>query len=178
MDTKTNALREPATGEVSFIRGGPFYRVQLALRLIGPNQWNFTRRILILIAIGWLPLLMITALLNPEGLSSFIREYRAHARLLIAVPALIIGEGFMESRFRLVVRHIRQVGILDTPDLAYMDGVLGGCYAVAWTRLRCRLPANRCRLVCRTRECAPVSVLTGPQSLEMAPVDLFCVQVV
>ena len=124
MDTKTNALREPATGEVSFIRGGPFYRVQLALRLIGPNQWNFTRRILILIAIGWLPLLMITALLNPEGLSSFIREYRAHARLLIAVPALIIGEGFMESRFRLVVRHIRQVGILDTPDLAYMDGVI------------------------------------------------------
>jgi len=37
---------------------------------------------------------------------------------------LLIGEGFMESRFRLIIRHIRQIGILDTPDLAYMDGVI------------------------------------------------------
>jgi hypothetical protein len=124
MASKTNALPEPAGSEVSFIRGGPFYRAQRALRLIRPNQWNFTRRILILIAIGWLPLLIITAVLNPEGLSSFVREYRAHARLLIAVPALVIGEGFMESRFRLIMQHIRQVGILDTPGLAYMDGVI------------------------------------------------------
>jgi hypothetical protein len=124
VETNTNTSREPATNEVSFVRGGPFFRAQLALRLVGPNQWNFTRRILVLIAIGWLPLLMITAVLNPEGLSSFIREYRAHARLLIAVPALLIGEGFMETRFRLIIQHIRQVGILDTPDLAYMDGVI------------------------------------------------------
>ena len=124
METNTNTSREPATNEVSFVRGGPFFRAQLALRLVGPNQWNFTRRILVLIAIGWLPLLVITAVLNPEGLSSFIREYRAHARLLIAVPALLIGEGFMETRFRLIIQHIRQVGILDTPDLAYMDGVI------------------------------------------------------
>jgi hypothetical protein len=74
VETNTNTLREPATNEVSFIRGGPFFRLQLTLRLIGPNQWNFTRRILILIAIGWLPLLMITVALNPEGLSSFIRR--------------------------------------------------------------------------------------------------------
>jgi hypothetical protein len=39
---------------------------------------------------------MITAALNPEGLSPFIREYRAHARLLIAVPALLIGEGIFD----------------------------------------------------------------------------------
>ncbi|MGA9999949.1 MAG: hypothetical protein WBQ04_07515, partial [Candidatus Acidiferrales bacterium] len=99
------------------------FRAQLALRLIGPNQWNFTRRILILIAIGWLPLLIITAVLNPEGLPSLIREYPIHARMLIAVPVLLVGESFMESRFRLVMQHIRQVGILDTLDLAYMDGV-------------------------------------------------------
>jgi len=124
MASKTNALPELAGSEVSFIRGGPFYRAQRALRLIRPNQWNFTRRILILIAIGWLPLVIFTVVLNPEGLSSLIREYRIHARLLIAIPALLIGEGFMESRFRLVMRHIRQVGLLDAPDLAYMDGVI------------------------------------------------------
>jgi hypothetical protein len=96
VETNTNTLRKPATNEVSFIRGGPLFRLQLAPRLIGPNQWNFTRRILILIAIGCLPLLMIAAAPNPEGLSPFIREYRAHARLLIAVPALLIGEGIFD----------------------------------------------------------------------------------
>lgn len=124
MENKANSPSGVAPAEVSFIRGGPFFRAQLALRLIGPNQWNFTRRILILIAIGWLPLLIITAVLNPEGLASLIREYPIHARMLIAVPVLLVGESFMESRFRLVMQHIRQVGILDTPGLAYMDGVI------------------------------------------------------
>ena len=124
MENKTNSLSGAAATEVSFIRGGPFFRAQLALRLIGPNQWNFSRRILTFIAIGWLPLVILTGVLNPEGLSSLIREYRVHARLLIAVPVLLIGESIMESRFRLVMRHIRQAGLLDALDLAYTDGVI------------------------------------------------------
>ena len=39
-----------AAPEASFVRGGPFYRAQQALRLIHPNQWNLTRRIIVLIA--------------------------------------------------------------------------------------------------------------------------------
>jgi len=110
--------------EESFVRGGPFFRAQQALRLIRPNQWNLTRRILTLIAIGWLPLFVFTLILNPQGLSSLIREYRLHARMLIAVPALLMGEIYMESRFRAVLRHIRQVGLLDSAGMAYMDGLI------------------------------------------------------
>ena len=124
MDTKINSLLDAATAEFSLVRGGPFFRAQQALGLISTNQWNFTGRILISIAITWLPLVIFTAVLNQEGLPSLIRDYRVHARLLIAVPALIVGETFMESRFRLVMQHIRQAGILDTPDLAYMDRVI------------------------------------------------------
>lgn len=131
MDTKPSALLQAAAGELSLVRGGPFFRAQQALGLIRPNQWNFTRRILILIAIGWLPLVIFTAVLNPQGLLSLLREYRIHARLLIAVPVLLIGESFMESRFRLVMQHIRQVGLLDAADLAYMDEVIA-----TLTRLR------------------------------------------
>ncbi len=131
MDTKTSALLQAAAGELSLVRAGPFFRAQEALGLIRPNQWNFTRRILILIAIGWLPLVIFTAVLNPQALLSLLREYRIHARLLIAVPALLIGESFMESRFRLVMQHIRQVGLLAAPDLAYMDRVIA-----TLTRLR------------------------------------------
>ncbi len=131
MDTKTSALLQAAAGELSLVRGGPFFRAQQALGLIRPNQWNLTRRILVLIAIGWLPLVIFTVVLNPQGLLSLLREYRIHARLLIAVPVLLIGESFMESRFRLVMQHIREVGLLDAPDLAYMDEVIA-----TLTRLR------------------------------------------
>ena len=106
------------------MRGGPFYRVQQFLRLISPDRWNLGRRIIFLIAVGWLPLVLITAILNPDGLLSLVKEYRVHARLLIALPVLLFGEYFMESRFRMVMRHIRQVDLLDAADLAYIDGVI------------------------------------------------------
>ena len=44
--------------------------------------------------------------------------------MLIAVPALLLGEIYMESRFRAVLRHIRDVGLLDTAGMAYMDGLI------------------------------------------------------
>jgi len=74
--------------------------------------------------IGWVPLLVLTAVLNPEGLLSLLKDYRVHARLLIAVPALLVGELLMESRFRAVMRHIRQVGILDAADEKRTDKVI------------------------------------------------------
>jgi hypothetical protein len=123
-DTKTDTASIHAPSEMSFVRGGPFYRFQQALRLIRPDRWNLGRRIIFLIAVGWLPLVLITAILNPDGLLSLMKEYRVHARLLIAVPVLLFGEYFMESRFRMVMRHIRQVDLLDAADLAYIDGVI------------------------------------------------------
>ena len=122
MATGTDSSSAP--GEVSLVRGGPFYRVQHALGLIRPNEWNLGRRITFLIAIGWLPLFLITALLNFDGLVSLIRDYRIHSRLLVAVPVLLAGELLMESRFRAVVGHLRQAGLLDAPELVHVDNVI------------------------------------------------------
>jgi hypothetical protein len=106
------------------VRGGPFYRAQEAFRLIYPNRWNVGRRIAVLIAISWVPLFLITALLNPDGLRSLFMDYRVHARLLIAVPALLIGEIVMHSRFRQVSIYLREANLLDAPDMAYMEGIV------------------------------------------------------
>jgi hypothetical protein len=119
MATGTDAASAPV--EISLVRGGPFYRVQHAIGLIHPTEWNLGRRISFLIVVGWLPLFVLTALLNREGLVSLIRDYRIHARLLVAVPVLLVGELLMESRFRAVVGHLRQAGLLDALELARVD---------------------------------------------------------
>jgi hypothetical protein len=123
MDIKSDILS--TNGQVvSFVRGGPFFRAQQALGLVRPDQWNVVRRIGALIVIGWLPLLLVTLFSNPRGLPSFITAYRIHARMLVAVPALLLGEIFMESRFGAVLAHLRRAGVLEAPDMAYMDAVL------------------------------------------------------
>src|SRR5271170_4085411 len=124
MDANADSAATTATAEVSLVRGGPFFRVQQALRLIRPEQWNLGRRVGLLLAVGWLPLFVITALLNPYGLLSLIREYRLHARMLLAVPALLVGEVLMELRFRAVMTHIREAGLLDAAGLAHIDEVI------------------------------------------------------
>ena len=109
MDAKTELPLTPPSAENLFrpwraVLSGP----HAAIGLIRQNQWNLGRRITFLVAAGWLPLLIITALLNLEGVVSFIRDYRVHSRMLIAVPALLVGEMLMESRFRAVIEHIRR----------------------------------------------------------------------
>jgi hypothetical protein len=76
-------------------------------------------------------LLVLTAVLNPYGIISLLRDYRVHARLLIAVPVLLFGEVLMEERFRAVMTQIRQVGLLDASGLKYIDSVV-----VSLVRLR------------------------------------------
>jgi hypothetical protein len=124
MDAKTNPLDTAAPRDISLVRGGPFYRVQRAFGLIRPDQWNLDRRITLFVAVGWLPLFLITVLLNPSGLHSLITDYRVHSRMLIAVPALLIAEYLMELRFSTVMRHTRDAGLLDTPELALVDDTI------------------------------------------------------
>jgi hypothetical protein len=113
-----------ASVDVSLVRGGLFHRAQDLIGLLRPNQWNFGRRIAILLAVGWLPPFLITAISNPDGLLSLLKDYRVYSRTLIAVPALLIGEILTDSRFRTVVAHIRAAGLLEASDLACMDDVI------------------------------------------------------
>jgi hypothetical protein len=110
----------------SLIRGGPFYKAQEFTRLITPNRWNLRRRITFAVAIGWLPLLLITVLFNTNAIMSFLRDYRVHSRVLIAVPILLLGQTFLEIGFRNTVAHIRNTQLLDDEGLVNLDNIIKG----------------------------------------------------
>jgi hypothetical protein len=119
-----NLTREATDNEVSLIRGGPFYRAQEVARLIAPNRWNLGRRITFAVAVGWIPLVLMTALFHPEALRSLLTDYRASARLLIAVPVLLAGQLVMESRFRTIVNHLREAGLLQSKEMVRLDSII------------------------------------------------------
>jgi hypothetical protein len=102
--------------DLSIFRGGLFYRVQRATRVIHPDHWNLGRRVTLAIAIAWVPLVLLTILFNIGGLVSLLRDYRVYSRLLIAIPILIVGQPFMDSRFRAAVRHIHDADLLKASD--------------------------------------------------------------
>ena len=117
--------------EPSLIRGGPFYRAQEATRFIRAERWNMGCRIAVAIAITWLPLVLITILTNIAGLPSLLRDYRVYSRLFLALPALLLGQALMESRFRMVVRHLSEANLLDAANHERM------CHTIGWlVRLR------------------------------------------
>ena len=110
--------------DVSLIRGGPFYRAQQATRLISPSRWNLGRRITLSVAVAWIPLALMTALFHPAALRSLLTDYRVTARMLIAVPVLLLGQVVMESRFRMIVQHLRAAGLLEQKGMAELDSII------------------------------------------------------
>lgn len=108
----------------SILRGGPFYRAQLATGLIREGEWNHVKRVVIAVAVAWLPLVLLTALFNRQGLVSLLTSYRVYSRLLIALPVLLIGQQLMESRFRMIVQAIIDARLLSGEDLQRMDSII------------------------------------------------------
>ena len=86
--------------EISLVRGGPFYRAQEAARLVAPDRWNLGRRVLFAIAIGWLPLVLITLLFNPRDVISLLTDYPINARMLIGVPVLLAEDRCSDASSR------------------------------------------------------------------------------
>jgi hypothetical protein len=112
------------SGEVSLVRGGPFYRVQEAARLVEPGRWNLGRRVIFAMAIGWLPLVLITLLFNPRAVFGLLTDYPINARLLVGVPVLLAGQAVMETAFRSLVRYIRDPDLLTPSDIDRFDHTL------------------------------------------------------
>lgn len=108
----------------SLFRGGPTYRAQLATGLIKAGEWNHARRIIVAIAVGWVPLVLLTAFFNPSGLISILTDYRVYSRMIIAVPILLLGQPLMEERFNLAVQAVFDAHLLRDQDIKRMDRIV------------------------------------------------------
>ena len=112
--------------DVSLVRGGPFYRIQEAIRLLTPERWNLGRRILLAVGVGWVPLLVLTLLFKFDTIGELLHDYTVNVRMLIAVPILLLGQVMMENVFRMIIHHLREAELLPAPEQAKIDRTIGG----------------------------------------------------
>ncbi len=107
---------EPDVG-FSLVTGDSLHRAQRVLGLIPARGLGIGRRILIAVALTWLPLALWAQwnhLLFPGAAEEpLLRHFGIHARFLVALPLFIASEGFVESALRRMLPQFVSSGLVD-----------------------------------------------------------------
>jgi hypothetical protein len=102
--------------DFSLMLGGPLYQLFRRAHLMGDAFQLVQRRVVVLLAVVWLPLVVLTALegslVDLTGGVSFLRDVEAQARFLLALPLLIAAELLVHRRLRPVLGQFVDLGIV------------------------------------------------------------------
>ncbi|HZT78465.1 MAG TPA: hypothetical protein VFA27_17585 [Vicinamibacterales bacterium] len=98
-----------ARQDFSLVLGGPLFQLLRRAHLSGDALQLVRQRMLVILALTWLPLLVLSILegqaLGGRASVPFLRDVEAHARFLVALPLLIVAELVVHERMRRVVRQ-------------------------------------------------------------------------
>ena len=102
--------------ELSLVLGGPLYQFWRRTRLCGDALQLLHRRIVVFTGLAWVPLLVLSVVEGRawgDGVTlPFLYDVESHARLLLAVPLLILAELVLHRRMSPVVPQFVRRGII------------------------------------------------------------------
>ena len=124
-------MSKPLQGPIDFslVQGGPLFQLFLRTHLSGDALELLPRRILVIAGVAWLPLLILSAYSghawgNSEVAIPFLRDFEAHVRYLVAVPALIAAELVVHRRLVPIVRNFVQRRLVLPEELPRYHGIV------------------------------------------------------
>src|SRR5687767_12353824 len=101
--------------DFSLVLGGPLFQLWQRTRLAGDALQLLHRRIVVLTALAWAPLMALT-LVEGNAWSGvalpFLKDVELQVRLLVAVPMLIVAELVVHRRMRPVVGQFVDRGLI------------------------------------------------------------------
>jgi len=113
-------MSDAAAAEWLLFEGGPPRKLQSWLGLVRAGEAHVTRRALLAVTIGWLPLVVLTAirgdLLRADRANSFILDFGTHTRFLIATPLLVLAESVCVYRLAAIARQFVRSGLIAEAD--------------------------------------------------------------
>lgn len=117
---ETSAGSAAVPEDFSLVLGGPLYQLLLKTRLASPMLGLLHRRMLVIPALAWLPLLVLT-LMEGHALGGvsvpFLSDLEAYARFLVAIPMLLLAELVVHQRLREIIRQFRERSMLPAQSM-------------------------------------------------------------
>ena len=140
-------MSAPTVESKALFEHAPPIALQRHVGLIKPDQFNIGSRALLVLLIGWMPIVVLTlaaaVVQGTDGIVSLLRETGVHARYLVAAPLLILAERQCASHLTAIVRRFSESGLVREPDRA---------------RLRDAVESTRARIDCAVAEVSVVVI--------------------
>src|SRR4051812_4505224 len=119
-------LKKPP--DFSVVLGGPLFQLWRRTHLTGDELQLLGRRVVVLALLAWVPLLLLSI---GEGHAwdggvklPFLHDVELHARLLLALPLLIVAELFVHRRLRPMVRQFVDRRLISDAERPKFDAAL------------------------------------------------------
>lgn len=112
----------------SLVRGGPAYRLLTRAGLSPSAPRQVVILVFVLVAVAWLPLLIITGIEHPAvapGVHiAFFDDLAIYARVFLAIPILLLSEPMIENWTTLTLRHLVSSCIVPRSSLGEFNELL------------------------------------------------------
>lgn len=110
----------PAPLPFDLIPGGPTFRLLLRVGLANPAAPRLVRTALVLLVVTWVPIALLSLVAGTAFVTEidrpFSREFALHARLLLAIPLLVLFEVTIGPRLRAVAATFIRSGLVRESD--------------------------------------------------------------
>jgi hypothetical protein len=123
-----------ARPDFSLVLGGPLFQMYRRAHLSGDGLELQRRRVLVITMFAWLPLLILS-IVDGHAIGHgiripFLRDVEAHARFLVALPALLIAELEVHTRVSPLVNRFLERGIIVPQDRPAFDAAVNSTLRV------------------------------------------------
>jgi hypothetical protein len=118
--------------DFSLVQGGPLFQLLRRSHLTGDALELLKKRILVISALAWFPLLVLSVLegqaVGKSVAVPFLLDLEVHNKFLVILPLLIVSELVVHQRMRFVVKQFLERNLVPESALPRFDAAIASAF--------------------------------------------------
>jgi hypothetical protein len=119
--------------------GSPLQKLEAWTGLTRGGKPQFLRRAVVVVAVSWLPLALLTAMqgdfIRSDSANSFLFDLGVHARFLLAAPLLILAEAVCVPRLAAIAHQFIEAGLVAETERQRYDSAVASTQGLMNSRI-------------------------------------------